>query len=145
MRKCESERPSSKVPRFCTGESSDLVAGENADAVSSQDIPQPNGAIRRPCGDVVGVGVEAGASDISEVPRKHPERLVVICCPQTVGENTAQERFIRLEKESPDRKLSCESSCFLPGDSVMSPGDKIVPMGRKLGVPHWVVMAFVAH
>lgn len=130
---------------FCSGDSSDLVAGENADAVSSQDIPEPNGAIRRPCGDVVGVGVEAGASDISQVPGKHPQRLVVIRCPQPVGETTTQARVIQLKKESPDRKFSCESCCFLPGDSVMSPGDKIIPVGRKLGVPHWVVMAFVAH
>lgn len=89
--------------------------------------------------------MEAGAGDISQVPRKHPQRLVVICCPQPVGGTTTQTRVIQLKKENPDRKFSCESCCFLPGDSVMSPGDKIVPMWRKLGVPHWVVMAFVAH
>lgn len=43
---------------------SDLVTSKNADAVSTQDIPYPNGAIRRPRGNVVGVGVEAGACDI---------------------------------------------------------------------------------
>lgn len=51
--------------RICSGNSSDLVTGEDADAVSVQDIPEPDGAIRRPCGDIIGVGVEAGASDIS--------------------------------------------------------------------------------
>lgn len=49
---------------YCSGDSSDLVTGENADAVSDQNIPEPNGAIGRPCGDIVGVWVEAGASDI---------------------------------------------------------------------------------
>lgn len=44
---------------------SDLVTGENADAVSAQDVPKSDGAIRRPRGHIVGVGVEAGAGDIS--------------------------------------------------------------------------------
>ncbi len=48
-----------------SGGLSDLVTGEDADAVSVQDIPEPDGAVRRPCDDVIGVGVEAGASDIS--------------------------------------------------------------------------------
>lgn len=49
----------------CYGDQSDLVTGEDADAVSVQDIPEPDGAIRRPCGHIIRVGVEAGASDIS--------------------------------------------------------------------------------
>lgn len=42
----------------------DLVPGENADAVASENIPQPNGAIGWPRGNVIGVGVEAGAGDV---------------------------------------------------------------------------------
>lgn len=37
------------------------------------------------------------------------------------------------------------SGRFLPGNSVMSSRDKIVPMRGKLGVPHRVVVAFVAY
>lgn len=48
----------------CSGGSSDLVTGEDTDAVSAQDIPEPDGAIRRPRDDIIGVGVKAGASDI---------------------------------------------------------------------------------
>lgn len=62
----------------------DLVTGEDADAVSGEDIPEPDGAIGRPCDDIIGVGVETCGSDISEVTRKHPQWLVVVCCPQTV-------------------------------------------------------------
>lgn len=73
---------------LCSGHSSDLVTGEDAHAVSIQDIPESDGAVGRTRGHVVGVGVEAGASDISEVARKHPQRLVVVRCPETVGEST---------------------------------------------------------
>lgn len=50
--------------KHVTSDLSDLVTGEDADAVSVQDIPEPDGAIRRPCYDIIGVWVEAGASDI---------------------------------------------------------------------------------
>jgi len=34
---------------------------------------------------------------------------------------------------------------FLPGNSVMSPGDEIVPVWGEVRVPHRVVVTFVAH
>lgn len=60
---------------------SNLMAGENTDAVSSEDVPQTDGAVRRTCGHIIGVGVEASASDVGQVASKYPQRLVVICCP----------------------------------------------------------------
>lgn len=78
--------------------SSDLVTGEDADAVSSQDIPEPDGAIGRPCDDIVGVGVETCGSDISEVTRKHPQGLVVVCCPQTERGSTTYTRLLYLKR-----------------------------------------------
>lgn len=68
---------------LCSGDSSDLVAGEDAHAASVQDVPQSDGAVRGTGGHVVGVGVEAGASHVGEVTGKYPQWLVVICCPQT--------------------------------------------------------------
>ncbi len=62
------------------------MTGEDADAVSIQDVPDSDGAIGRPRGDIVGVWVEAGAGNIGEVAREYPQRLVVICCPKTVRE-----------------------------------------------------------
>lgn len=41
------------------------MTSEYADTVSVQDVPEADGAIRRPCGHVIGVGVETGASDVS--------------------------------------------------------------------------------
>lgn len=43
---------------------------------------------------------------------------------------------------------SCYSSIrcsFLPCHSVMSSWDKVVPMWRKVCVPHWVIVTLVAH
>lgn len=41
------------------------MTGEDANTVPSQDVPQSNGTVGRASGHVVGVGVEAGAGDVS--------------------------------------------------------------------------------
>lgn len=64
------------------------MSGEDANAVPGQDVPKPNGAIRRARGHVVGVGVEAGAGDVSQMSGKYPQRLVVVCGPQTARDNS---------------------------------------------------------
>ncbi|TNN71203.1 hypothetical protein EYF80_018551 [Liparis tanakae] len=56
--------------------------------LSGGDVPESDGAVGGTRGHVVGVGVEAGARDIREVARKHPQRLVVVRCPETGGEST---------------------------------------------------------
>lgn len=73
------------------------MTSEDADAVSIEDVPEADGAVRRPRGHVIGVGVETSASDVSQVTGKHPQRLVVICRPQTVGIITKQtsERHVQ--------------------------------------------------
>lgn len=63
------------------------MTGEDANTIPSQDVPQPNGAIGRAGGHVVGVGVEAGAGDVSQMAGKYPQRLVVVCGPQTARDN----------------------------------------------------------
>lgn len=91
-----------------------LVACKDTNAIASQDIPHADGPISRARGHVVGIRMEAGTGDVSQVAGKHAKRLVMVCCPET-------------------------------SYSVMTPGDKIVSVGGKLGVPHRVVVAFVAH
>lgn len=43
----------------------DLMTSEYTDTVSGQDVPEADGAVRRSCGHIIGVGVETGTSDIS--------------------------------------------------------------------------------
>lgn len=64
------------------------MTGENANTVPSQDVPQTNGTIGRASGHVVGVGVEARAGDVSQMARKYPQRLVVVCGPQAARDKT---------------------------------------------------------
>lgn len=66
---------------------SDLMTSENADTVSTEDIPEADGAVRWPCGQIVSVGMKTSASDISQVTSKYSQRLVVICCPKSVAES----------------------------------------------------------
>lgn len=73
-------------------DSSHFVPGEDANTIPSQDVPQPNGAVGRAGGHVVGVGVEAGAGDVGQVAGEYPQRLVVVSGPQAAREN--QERCV---------------------------------------------------
>lgn len=43
----------------------DLMTSKYSDTVSSQDIPKADGAVRRSCGHIVRVGMEAAAGDVS--------------------------------------------------------------------------------
>lgn len=43
----------------------DLMTSEYTDTVSTQDVPEADGAVRRSCGQIIGVGVETGTRDIS--------------------------------------------------------------------------------
>lgn len=62
--------------------------------------------------------MEAGACDVSEVTRKYPQRLVVICCPQTgIKRHGIKSAFI-LTATATDHADGCS---FLPGHSVVSP------------------------
>lgn len=52
--------------------------------------------------------------------------------------------MLDLCEESYIRYISLQSCNFLPSNPVVSTGDKIISVGGKLGVPHWVVVALVA-
>lgn len=86
----------------CRGESwqlpvlvkSHLVTGENTDAVSGEDVPQTDGAVRRACGHVICVGMETSASDVGQVTGEYPQRLVVIGRPQAVGERAQRDKSL---------------------------------------------------
>lgn len=121
--------------------SSHFMTGEDANTVPSQDVPQPNGAIGWASGHVVGVWVEAGAGDISQMARKYPQRLVVVCGPQTARDN--QDRCIWKCVLKGDRRY--RGVQFLPSHPVVSAGDKIISVRRELRVPHRVVVTLVAN
>lgn len=115
------------------------MTGEDPDTVPRQDIPEPDGAVRRACNHVVGVGVETGAGDISQVTGKYPQGLVVVRRPESEGDE------IRECEELFDGSVPLPLCASLPSHPVMTPRDKVVPIRGKLSVPHWVVVAFVAH
>lgn len=55
-----------------------LVSSEYANTVAVQDVPHANGTISRTRGHIVWVRVELGAGDITQMPRKYAQRLVVV-------------------------------------------------------------------
>lgn len=63
------------------------MTSEDSDTVSIEYVPEADGAIGRPSGHVVGVGMEPSAGDVGQVTGKYSQWLIVICRPQTSGHN----------------------------------------------------------
>lgn len=61
---------------------SDLMPSEDADTVSGQDVPEADGAVRRPRGHVIWVWVETSTGDVGQMTCKYPQRLVMIRRPK---------------------------------------------------------------
>lgn len=59
------------------------MPSEYSYTIAIQNIPEPYSPVCWARGNIVGVWMKSGTRHISKMASKYPQRLVVICCPQT--------------------------------------------------------------
>lgn len=68
------------------------MSSEYSYTIPIQNIPEPHSPVCRARGNIVRVWMKSGTRHISKMASKYPQRLVVICCPQTENKSFINEK-----------------------------------------------------